>query len=75
LRCPVSAYAGADDLLLRRAGIDGWRAYTAGAFDAEVIPGGHFALIGRPDLVFGRLRAGSDSLLVPYSRRSSRTGG
>lgn len=44
LACPISAFGGAEDRVVRWSELMEWRQHTAGPFDASVLPGGHFFL-------------------------------
>lgn len=44
LRCPIHAFAGADDPLAPPADMAGWVGYTSAAFELTVLPGDHFFL-------------------------------
>jgi medium-chain acyl-[acyl-carrier-protein] hydrolase len=44
LRCPISAFGGADDPMTPRAHLEGWRSETTGVFEVCVFPGSHFYL-------------------------------
>ncbi len=57
LTCPVTAVAGAEDLVISRADLAGWGAVTAGDFASVELPGDHFALLGHRDRLLGPVRA------------------
>jgi medium-chain acyl-[acyl-carrier-protein] hydrolase len=42
LDCPVLALGGRDDSRVSVADLEGWRAYTGGPFDVQILPGDHF---------------------------------
>jgi medium-chain acyl-[acyl-carrier-protein] hydrolase len=44
LDCPIMAITGVDDSLAAPNEMGGWRRHTAAAFEAHVVPGGHFFL-------------------------------
>lgn len=44
LACPISAFGGIRDDVVRRADVLAWGAETAGGFQARMFPGGHFFL-------------------------------
>jgi medium-chain acyl-[acyl-carrier-protein] hydrolase len=44
LDCPVTAFGGARDLKVSQAKTEAWGVQTSGAFDARIMPGGHFFL-------------------------------
>ncbi|MFE3194110.1 thioesterase II family protein [Nocardia sp. NPDC059240] len=60
LRCPIVGLTGADDPVVTPDQVDRWRTHTAGAFELNVFPGGHFYLDARPaaiaELINGRIR-------------------
>ncbi|HEX7942505.1 MAG TPA: alpha/beta fold hydrolase, partial [Gemmatimonadaceae bacterium] len=70
LDCPISAFGGIFDEVVRRADVLAWAAETAGGFQARMFPGGHFFL----DEVKPRLlQAITDDLAVPGSRAIAST--
>lgn len=44
LPCPITVFAGADDIEARGEDIDAWRDFTRSGFSIRVFPGGHFFL-------------------------------
>jgi len=44
LACPISAFGGIRDEVVRRADVLAWSAETCGGFQARMFPGGHFFL-------------------------------
>ncbi|HWU90247.1 MAG TPA: alpha/beta fold hydrolase [Kofleriaceae bacterium] len=44
LACPITALGGLSDERASVAELEAWRAWTRGAFDREMFPGGHFFL-------------------------------
>lgn len=44
LMCPISAFAGADDPLVKEEMMAAWSRYTSSEFHLEVLPGDHFFL-------------------------------
>ncbi|HEX8108397.1 MAG TPA: alpha/beta fold hydrolase [Kofleriaceae bacterium] len=44
LDCPISAFGGIFDEVVRRADVLAWAAETRGGFQARMLPGGHFFL-------------------------------
>jgi medium-chain acyl-[acyl-carrier-protein] hydrolase len=42
LRCPITAFGGADDPLVTASDMLAWRQYTDGRFSARILPGDHF---------------------------------
>ncbi len=44
LTCPVTAFAGADDQVVTRAEVEGWREHTAGKFTLRIFHGDHMFL-------------------------------
>lgn len=57
LRCPIAALTGDADPVAPVEGVEGWRAYTRGAFELHVFDGGHFYLNNaRSEKVHGVVR-------------------
>lgn len=46
LPCPITVFAGADDVEARGEDIEAWRDFTRSGFSVRVFPGGHFFLQG-----------------------------
>lgn len=44
LACPLTAFSGESDAVVRRSDIAAWREHTRGAFTFHVLPGDHFYL-------------------------------
>jgi surfactin synthase thioesterase subunit len=70
LTCPVLAFRGVDDPLLRASHVEAWRAEVAPEHLESTrvlhVPGGHFCHIGRRDLILSELVAWArDSGLLP----------
>jgi len=42
LRCPITAFSGANDSHFEQGAIDAWRFQTTGAFSMHILAGGHF---------------------------------
>ena len=51
LGCPILAVTGAEDTLAPPNELSGWRRHTTAAFEAHVVPGGHFLLQSNPALL------------------------
>lgn len=52
LPCPISAFAGAADLMVPPSAVEQWRAYTAGPFTLRIVNGAHlFIQSAHVDLV------------------------
>ncbi|MFF7195195.1 thioesterase II family protein [Streptomyces sp. NPDC088197] len=62
LECPVTAFVGDRDPQVEIAEAEAWAGHTAGPFDIEVFPGGHFYLVAEGPAVIAGLR---DRLGVP----------
>jgi medium-chain acyl-[acyl-carrier-protein] hydrolase len=65
LACPISAFAGIADELVRVASVGQWARYTSGVFRLRRLRGGHFFALERPDVVCAAVAAdlacGADS--------------
>ncbi len=48
IRCPVKAFSGVDDRLVRIAEVQAWRNHAAAEFRVQLFPGGHFYVHERP---------------------------
>jgi acyl-CoA synthetase (AMP-forming)/AMP-acid ligase II/surfactin synthase thioesterase subunit/aryl carrier-like protein len=48
LPLPISVFAGAHDLLVKRDDVDGWSEQSATSTDLHIVPGGHFQLVTDP---------------------------
>lgn len=55
LDCPIAAYGGVSDANVGPEHLEGWREYTAGAFQRREFPGGHFYLQTSVDAVLAAL--------------------
>ena len=55
LECPITALGGDDDEKARLGELTAWGAHTAGAFEHEVFPGGHFFIQTARDVFLGSL--------------------
>ena len=42
LTCPLSVFGGEEDREVNQQELEGWRAYTTGAFSLRMLPGDHF---------------------------------
>jgi medium-chain acyl-[acyl-carrier-protein] hydrolase len=57
IRCPISAFGGADDALTPRGNLEAWREETTGPFESYVFPGGHFYYEIEREAVLEKLKA------------------
>jgi medium-chain acyl-[acyl-carrier-protein] hydrolase len=57
LSCPVTAFAGDQDIGAAPAAVAGWEACTDGPFALRVVPGGHFFLHPERDTVLADIAA------------------
>ncbi|HET9651749.1 MAG TPA: alpha/beta fold hydrolase [Usitatibacter sp.] len=57
LACPITVFAGADDVEARGEDIEAWRDFTRSSFAVRVFPGGHFFLQGARSQVLAEIGA------------------
>jgi medium-chain acyl-[acyl-carrier-protein] hydrolase len=57
LPCPISAFGGAQDPLVPRSHLEGWRDQTDRLFRVRVFPGGHFYMNSQLDALLGDIKA------------------
>jgi surfactin synthase thioesterase subunit len=67
LDCPITVLCGEQDPRAPLAEVQRWREHTAGAFRAEVYPGGHFYFLDSPAEVVSLIGA---ALAAPSTHRS-----
>jgi surfactin synthase thioesterase subunit len=65
LACPVTAFGGATDWLVPPEDLEGWRAWTQGAFRLRLFPGGHFYLDAQRAPLLADVGASMASLAAP----------
>lgn len=69
LRCPVTAFAGADDREVPPARMDPWQRETDGGFTRHVLPGGHFFLRSAEADLLALLRTALAPVLAALTTR------
>jgi medium-chain acyl-[acyl-carrier-protein] hydrolase len=57
LPCPISAFGGAQDPVVPRSHLEGWRDETDGLFRVRVFSGGHFYMNSQLDALLGEITA------------------
>lgn len=56
VRCPITAFAGSDDVVIPPDVMQEWRRHTEISFDLRIIPGDHFFLSTSGELVLSTIR-------------------
>jgi len=69
LACPISAFGGTLDDVVRRADVLAWGAETMGGFRARMLPGGHFFLNNAMPRLLQAITDDLASAVVPSSTR------
>jgi medium-chain acyl-[acyl-carrier-protein] hydrolase len=67
LDCPLTALAGLADTHVTPEEMAGWGDKTDSAFALVRIPGSHFFVLDRPDLVLNTVQATANGLMVPWN--------